>query len=65
MGEKEEDLSRSMFKGHMDKAKGGSIKGGRWGLLGWEGVVDRKWRQLYLNNNKKKNPYTKMSTVAI
>ena len=23
--------------------------------MGWGGVVGRKWRQLYLNNNKKSN----------
>ena len=29
-----EEPSRNMYKGHMDKAKGGSFKGGR---LGWSG----------------------------
>ena len=29
MGEKWEGLSRNMYKGHMDKAKGGRIEGGR------------------------------------
>ena len=38
---------------HVDKAKGGRIEGGRWGWLGWLGVVRGKWRHLYLNNNKK------------
>ena len=32
---------------------GGRIEGGRWGWLGLGGVAGRKWRQLYLNNNKK------------
>ena len=35
------------------KPKGGRIEGGRWGMGGVGGVVGRKWRQLYLNNNKK------------
>ena len=26
---------RNNYKGHMDKTKGGGIKGGRWGWLGW------------------------------
>ena len=38
---------------NMDKAKGGRFKDGRWGWVGWEGVVEGKWRQAYLNNNKK------------
>ena len=25
---------RNMYKGHMDKTKGGRIKGGKWGWLG-------------------------------
>ena len=36
------------------KPKGDSIEGGRWGWVGQEGVVGGKWRQLYLNSNKKK-----------
>ena len=32
----------NMYKGHRDKAKGGRIKGGRWGWLGWGGVVEGK-----------------------
>ena len=35
------------------KPKRGRTKVGRWGWLGWGGVVGGKWRQLYLNNNKK------------
>ena len=49
-----ERLSGKMYKGHMDKANGDRIKDGRWGCLRWGGVVGRKWRQLYLNNNKKR-----------
>ena len=37
-----EGLSRNNFKGHVDKAKVGRIKGGRWGWLGWGGVVGVK-----------------------
>ena len=36
------------------KPKGGRIEGVRWGWLGWGGLVGGRWRQLYLNNNKKK-----------
>ena len=48
-----------MYEGHMDKARGGRIEGGRvgWVRQGWVGqgvVVVETWRQLYLNNNKKK-----------
>ena len=51
MGEKGERVFRNMYKGHMEKTKGGRIKGGKWGWLGWR---REEWRQLYLNNNKKK-----------
>ena len=37
---------RNTYKGPMDKAKGGGKDGG------WE--VGGEWRQLYLNNNKKR-----------
>ena len=50
---KREGLSKNMHKGHMDKAKGGGIEGGRWGWLGSGKWWGEKWRQLYLNNNKK------------
>ena len=42
-----------MYKGPKDKAKVGRIKGERWEWVGWQKVVVGKWRQLYLNNNKK------------
>ena len=48
MGEKGEGLSRNMYKGHMDKAKGGRFEGGAGGR------GRGKWRQVYLNNNKNK-----------
>ena len=42
-----------MYKGHVDKAKGGRFEVGG-GIGGaWRGEVGRKWRQLYLNNNLK------------
>ena len=46
MGENRAGSSRSMYDGPMGKAKGGRFEFWRWG--------GRKWRQLYLNNNKKK-----------
>ena len=42
-------LSRDIIK-----PKWGKIEGGRWGWLGKGGMVGGKWRQLYLNNNKKR-----------
>ena len=39
MGVRGDVLSRSMYKGHMDKDKEGRIKGGSWGLLGLVGGV--------------------------
>ena len=54
MGKEGEGLLRNMYKGPIHKAKGGKIEGGRWGWVGQGKVVAGKWRQLYLNNNKKK-----------
>ena len=49
-----EGSSRNMYKRPMDKAKGGQDRGyRRWGWLGRGKVGVEKWRQLYLNNNKK------------
>ena len=45
----------NMYKGHMDEAKGGRIKGGKQRWVGWGERVGEKWRQLYLNNNLKNN----------
>ena len=36
------------------KPKGGRIEGGRWRWVGWGEAVVGKWRQLYLNDNKKR-----------
>ena len=44
---------RNIYKGHMDKTKGGGIRGGRWGWLRLGGMVWGGRRQLYMNNNKK------------
>ena len=52
MGEIGEGPSRNTYKGHMDKDKGGGFMGGRQGWVGWGAEVERKWRQLYLNNKK-------------
>ena len=45
MGGKGEGVFRNMYEGHMDKTKGGRIKGGKWGWLElggewWEGNGD-------------------------
>ena len=54
MGKKGGRVFRNNYKGHMDKIKEeGKIRGGRWEWLGSGGVVGRKCRQLYLNNNEK------------
>ena len=42
MGGKEEVSLRNMYKGQMDKAKGGRIEGGRWGWVGQAGVEEGK-----------------------
>ena len=52
-GKKGEGFSGTTIKDTWTKPEWGRIKGGKWGWLGWEGLVGRKWRQLYLNNNKK------------
>ena len=38
-----------MYKGHMDQAKSGQD----WGWEGEMAGVEGKWKQVYLNNNKK------------
>ena len=35
MGEEGRRVFRNIYKGHMDKTKGGRIKGGKWRGLGW------------------------------
>ena len=39
MGRNRGGPSRNIYKGHMDKAKGGRIEGGMWGCVGQEGSV--------------------------
>ena len=51
MGER---VFRDMYKGHMDKVKGAWDQRCEVRMAGSGGVVGRKWRQLYLNNNKQK-----------
>ena len=46
-------MSGTCIKDTWTKPKQGRIKGGKWGWLQWWEVVGAKWRQLYLNNNKK------------
>ena len=53
MGGKGEEFSGTTIKDTWTKPKRGRIKGGEWGWLGLVRVVGGKWRQLYLNNNKK------------
>ena len=50
---KGEVFSGTYIKDTWTKPKWGRIKGGKWGWLGWVGVVGGEWKQLYLNNNKK------------
>ena len=33
---------RNIYKGYMDKAKGGKIEDGRWGWLGWKKKQKKK-----------------------
>lgn len=44
--------SRNIYEGNMDKVKGDRFEDGRRGWVGQGGVVESKWRQFYLNNNK-------------
>ena len=53
MGKNREGSSKNMYKGQVDKAKGGRSEGGRWRWVRLGDVVGAKWRQLYLNDNKK------------
>ena len=53
MGGKGKDRQGTCIRDTWTKPKGGRIEGGRWGWVGQQGVVGGKWRQLYLNNNKK------------
>ena len=52
MGKWEKGHQGTCIKDLWTKPKEGRIEGGRWGWLGWGGVVRGKWRQLYLNNKK-------------
>ena len=51
-----------VIKEHVKRTHGQSqggvglrVGGGRWGWLGWGESGGRKWKQLYLNNNKNIN----------
>ena len=52
MGEKGDGLSGTRIKGTWTKSKRGRTKGGD-GDEGGGGSREGKWRELYLNNNKK------------
>ena len=43
-----------MYKGHMDKAKGGRFEGGRWGWVGWEVCGGVKMETIVLEQQLKK-----------
>ena len=65
MGEERgEGCQGTCIKDTWTKPNGGMIKSGRWGWLGWRGVVGGKWRQLYLNNNLKKKKKEKKNLKA-
>ena len=49
-----EGSSRNMYKGHMDKAKGGRIEGGRWRMGGVWGVVVGEMETTLLEQQYKK-----------
>ena len=51
-GAKQGGFSETTIKDTWTKPRGGGSRGGKWGWLGWGGVVGGKCRQLYLNNNK-------------
>ena len=53
-GKRGKNCQGTCIKNPWTKPKWGRIEGGLWGGLGWGGVVGEKWRQLYLNFNKKK-----------
>ena len=56
-GKKGKGHQGTCIKDPWKKPKGDRIEGGRWGRLGWGGVMGRKWIQLYLNNNKKREKH--------
>ena len=53
-GKKGKGHQGTCIKEPLTKSKRGRIEDGRWGWLGRGKVVMGSWRQLYLNNNKKK-----------
>ena len=58
-GKKGKGCQGTCTKDTWTKPKAGRIEGGKWGWLGSGRVVRRKWRQQYLNNNKKIKVYIK------
>ena len=66
MGGKGGRVFRNMYKGTMDKTKGGQDEGWEVGMTGVGRVVGGKWRQLFLNNSKKVNKnknYIKINNI--
>ena len=55
----------NMYKGHMDKTKGGKIMGRKWVWWGLGEMVGGKWTQLYLTIKKysKEKIYTKIQLI--
>ena len=47
-GGKRMKVCRNNYEGHMDKTKGGGIRGGRWGWLGWGRSGGRKMQTTVL-----------------
>ena len=54
MGEKRGRVFRNNYKGHMDKTKGGGIRGGRWDGRGGERVGGREMETTILEQQLKK-----------
>ena len=52
-GGKGKGFSGTCIRDTQTKPKVGRIEGGKWRWLRWGGEVEGKWRQLYLNNDKK------------
>ena len=55
----------NMYKGHVDKTKGGQDQGWEVGMAGVGEVVGGKWRRLNLNNKKLKKHTQKIQNKQI
>ena len=54
-GKRGKGCQGTYIKDTRTKSKVGRMEGERWGWLGLGVVVGGKWRQLYLNDNKKQS----------